>query len=281
MALEEGIARLKFLNHVLGYTPRRTKVDNALARLAASVFAENAPKGSLVNVGTGLPEEVCRLICEGGLFDDITLFTESGVVGGLPAPGVFFGVAACPREIASSAAVFKRCYAGLDISILGMLQVDSEGNVNVSKRGDGAINYVGPGGFIDFSSIAKTVVFVSSWMVRPTISLKNGRLSIVSPGKAKFVDKVDEITFSGKQAVASGRKIFYVTNVGVFRLTPRGVELTRVAPGIDIQKDILDATRMRIVLPESGNVPVVEESIMTGRGFRLRLREASACGPGG
>jgi propionate CoA-transferase len=276
LTLEEGIARLNFVNHVLGYAPRRTEVDKALARLAASVFAENAPKGSLVNIGTGLPEEVCQVIREGGLFDDITLFAESGVVGGLPAPGVYFGTAVCPREIISSAAIFKRCYAGLDISILGMLQVDSEGNVNVSKRGEGIINYVGPGGFIDFSSIAKTVVFVGSWMVRPTICLKDGKLSIVSPGKPKFVEKVDEITFSGKQAVASGRKIFYVTNVGVFQLTPRGVELTQVASGIDIQKDILDATRMRIILPESGNVPVVGESIMTGRSFQLRLREAHA-----
>ncbi len=273
ISLDEGIAQIAFLNHVLGFTPRRTRVDKALARLGASVFAENARKGSLVNVGIGLPEEVCRVVCQGGLFGDITLFAESGVVGGLPAPGVFFGTAVCPKEIIPSVEIFRRCYTNLDISILGMLQLDSEGNVNVSKRGEGAINYVGPGGFIDFSSNAKTIVFVSSWMVRARMGFRDGELSIVEPGKPKFVEHVDEITFSGKQALASGRKVFYVTNVGVFRLTERGVELIRVVPGIDIQKDILNATKMRIVLPESGEVPLVDKRIMTGEGFTLRLQD--------
>jgi propionate CoA-transferase len=273
---EEGVAQLKFANQLLGITPRRSEVDNALARLAAAIFAENVRKGSLVNIGIGLPEEVCRLICEAGLFDDVTFFTESGVLGGLPAPGVFFGAAVCPREIMSSARIFHLCYERLDASILGMLQVDSEGNVNVSKRGEGAINYVGPGGFIDFSTVARTVIFVSSWMVHGKMRLKDGRLEIVERGNPKFIDQVDEITFSGRRALNSGRKIFYVSNVGAFQLTARGLELIRVAPGINIQTDILDFAPMKIVLPESGNVPVVDFSVMTGKGYRLHLQEQSS-----
>jgi propionate CoA-transferase len=271
--IEEGIAKLKFGNQLLGITPRRSEVDNALARLAATIFAENVRKGGLVNIGIGLPEEVCRLICGAGLFDDVTFFTESGVLGGLPAPGVFFGAAVCPREIMSSARIFHLCYERLDASILGMLHVDGEGNVNVSKRGEGAINYVGPGGFIDFSTVARTVIFVSSWMVHGRMRLKDGRLEIVERGKPKFTDKVDEITFSGRRALSGGRKIFYVSNVGAFQLTARGLELIRVVPGINIQKDILDFAPMKIVLPESGNVPVVDFSVMTGKGYKLHLQE--------
>lgn len=272
VSIDEGVARLKFINQVTGITPRRSEVDNALARLAASVFAQHIRKGSLVNIGVGLPEEVCRCICEAGLFEQLTFFTESGVYGGLPAPGVFFGAAVCPQKIMSSAEIFHLCRDTLDVSILGMLQFDTEGNVNVSKRGEGPTHYVGPGGFIDFSTAAKTVIFISSWMVRGKMRLNGGKLDIVEPGKIKFTEHVDEITFSGKRALQSGRDIFYVTNVGAFKLAARGLELILVAPGIDIRKDILEPTGNRIVLPESGSVPVADSAVMTGNGFRLQLR---------
>jgi len=112
--VEEAIARLRFVNRVLGITPRRTPSDLAIARLAATVFAENAYKEMFVNIGVGLPEEVSRVLFEAGMFKYVTLFTESGVIGGLPAPGVFFGAAACPEKMISSAEVFKMCYQRLD-----------------------------------------------------------------------------------------------------------------------------------------------------------------------
>ena len=237
-------------------------------------MAANAPKGATVNIGTGLPEEVCRNMYEGGLLDAVTFFTESGVVGGIPSPGAFFGTAVQPEKMISSAQVFKMAHESLDVTVLGILQVDSNGNVNSSKRGEGPLNYVGPGGFIDFSTSAKMVIFVGKWAARGKIEVVGNKLRIVEPGRPKFVDKVDEITFSGEQALKAGTKVFFATNVGLFRLTERGVELTRVMPGIDIQKDLLDFSPMRIVLPESGDVPVVEEPIVTGKGFSLRLGDA-------
>jgi propionate CoA-transferase len=270
--IDEGIAKLKFVNQILGITPRRTAVDNALARLAAGVFAENARKGLNLNVGVGLPEEVCRLLHEGGALDNITLLVESGIIGGIPAPGVFFGAAVCPKKIITSPQIFKMFYEKLDVTCLGFLQVDSEGNVNVSNRGKGAINYVGPGGFIDLTASAKMIVFVGTWMAHGKMELDGNRIKIVKPGTIKFVEKVDEITFHGPEAVKAGKKVFYVTNVGVFRLTKRGMELIRVMPGIDIQKDIVAVSPMKIVLPESGVVPVVEESIVTGKGFKLEIK---------
>jgi propionate CoA-transferase len=272
--LEKAIDRVRFVNKILGITPRRTPVDDVLARLGASVFSEIGHKGMLVNIGVGLPEEVCRLIYEGGLLKDITLLTESGVLGGLPAPGVFFGASVCPQKIMSSTEIFQMCYEKLDITILGALEVDSDGNVNVSKRGEGAINYVGPGGFIDLTAAAKNIIFVASWMARGEMKVESGKVVVTKPGKAKFIEKVSEITFSGKRALEQGKIVYYVTNVGVFRLTERGMELCRVMPGVDIQKDILDYAPMKIVLPEGGKdkVPVVDSGIITGQGFKLSLK---------
>ncbi len=270
--VEEGIAQMNFINQVLGITPRRSELDYCLARLAASVFADNAKKGSYVNIGVGLPEQVCRLLNEGGLFDDITLLAESGVLGGIPAPGIFFGAGSCPTTIVTSPEIFKRCYENLDVTCLGLLQADSEGNVNVSKRGEGCINYVGPGGFMDLTSAAKMIVFVGTWMAHAKMEFNGSGVKIVKPGTPKFVDKVDEITFSGQQALKMGKKVFYVSNVGVFQLTEKGMELIRVMPGIDIQNDIIAHSTMKIILPESGQVPVVDESIVSGKNFKLSLK---------
>jgi propionate CoA-transferase len=272
VSIEEGIARVRYINKLIGVTPQRSAVDNVLARLGASLFVEKFRKGDIVDVGVGLPEEVSRLLYESGALKDITLITESGVLGGLAAPGIFFGAAVNPTEIISSAEVFKRMYEHLDGAVLGILQTDSAGNVNVSKRGKGAINYVGPGGFIDITACAKTIFFVGSWGDRADFQIEGNKLRMANPGKVKFVEKVDEITFSGPQALMHGKKVYYVTHVGAFQLTERGMELIQVMPGIDIQKDILESCSMKVLLPESGKVPVVDASIVTGQGFKLAFK---------
>ena len=195
-------------------------------------------------------------------------------MGGLPAPGVWFGAGICPEEIISSAQVFHRVYEHLDASILGMLEFDAAGNVNVSKRGEGPLNYVGPGGFIDFSSTARNVFFVCSWMVHGGMAIEDGKLKIVKQNPIKLVDKIAEITFNGKCALERNQNIFYITTVGAFRLTENGLELIRVVPGVDIQKDILEPSKNRILVPESGNVPVADNSVMTGENFTLELKKA-------
>ena len=267
---KDAIEKLKFINRVLGITPKRGQVENALARLGGSVFTRYVKKCSNIVVGVGLPEEVSRLIYEGGLFDDVTFMSETGVIGGLPGPGIFFGAGINPKEILSSAQTFHLCYEHLDATILGILEADSSGNINVSKRGKGAINYVGPGGFPDFCAAAETIIFVGSWMAGAVMTINNGRLVIEKPGKHKFISKVNEITMSGEQALKKNKTVLYVTNVGVFKLTRRGMELIEVMPGIDIRKDIMDSCPMKTVLPENGNVPVVEDSIVTGKDFKLK-----------
>jgi propionate CoA-transferase len=270
----EGSERLNFINGVAGIAPKRGASELVLARLAALVFAQHARPGMFVNVGVGLPEEVCSVLSQTGITDQLTLFTESGVVGGIPAPGVFFGAAICPSSMVGSVEVFRRCYDNeLNMTILGALEVDSDGNVNVSKRGEGARNYVGPGGFIDLTCTAEMILFITSWAQGQRIAIENGKLQFVTKGRPKFIDHVQEITFCGQAALRAGKKIFYCTNVGVFQLTSRGMELLCIMPGMDIAKDILQASAMKIVLPADGSVPVVDGSVVTGNNFKVALGE--------
>ena len=272
VSLAEGAARASFLNQVAGLTAKRGPAEQALARLGAQLFAQYAKPRMFVNVGVGLPEEVCRVLSQTGITDHLTLFTESGVIGGIPAPGIFFGAAIGPESMVGSVEVFKRCYDNeLDMTILGALEVDSDGNVNVSKRGEGARNYVGPGGFIDLTCTAATILFITSWAQGQQIAIEDGKLRFVSKGRPKFIDHVNEITFCGPAALHAGKKIFYCTNVGVFQLTSRGMELRCVMPGVDIEKDILQSSPMKIVLPEDGVVPVVDSSVVTGNNFKVAL----------
>jgi len=270
----KAVEKLRFANSVLKITPVRQPAELAVARLAASRFVKISRPGALVNIGVGLPEEVSRLMYEGGMHRDVTFFTETGVLGGLPTPGIFFGAAISPQELMTSAQIFHLADEKLDTTILGILEVDSEGNINVSKRGPRCLDYVGPGGLPNLAFAAKNIMFVGSWMANARIELADGRMKIVKPGPHKFMEKVSEITFSGPEALRMGKNVFYATNVGLFRLTDKGMMLLEVMPGIDIRRDILESCPMKIVLPDDSQVPVVPRDIVTGEGFRLRWPEA-------
>lgn len=265
--MDEAIAKIQKINSITSYSPKRGPVENTLARMAASLFVNVAQKGNLVNLGIGLPEEVGRLVYEGGLFDDMTFSSETGVYGGLPASGLFFGGSINPQKMYSSAWIFNHYKTNLDITVLGMLQVDSQGNVNVSKRGEGVKNYVGPGGFMNIAASAKTIIFIGSWMAKAEFSLKDGKLTLVKKGIPKFVDELYEITFNAQDALKKGKTVYYVTTVGIFRLTENGPELIQVMPGIDVQRDILDASTASIGV--SDQLTLVPESIATGENYKL------------
>jgi propionate CoA-transferase len=271
LPMAEGLARARFVNKVMGITPRRSAMDRALARLAAEVFVRNVSSGSLMNVGIGLPEEVCNVLHHAHILDEVTLFSESGVIGGVPMPGIFFGSAVGAKRVITSAETFRMCPEKLDGTVLGVLQADSQGNVNVSKRGDRISRYVGPGGFIDLTSAAKTILFVTKWAEGEKMALEGGRVRVLQQGRCKFIEAVDEVTMNGQETLNAGKKVFYATSRCLLQLTRRGMELVRVMPGIDIEKDILATTKMKIVLPENGAVPVVDEAIVSGKNFRLQL----------
>jgi propionate CoA-transferase len=158
----------------------------------------------------------------------------------------------------------------LDTVVAGILQVDEHGNVNVSRRGPRLVEYVGPGGLPDLCCAAKNIIFIGSWMTGANVAVRGGRLEFTKGGVPRFVRQVDEVTFSGPEALRQNKQVHYVTHVGSFRLTGRGMELVAVMPGVDVRRDILDVSLMAIVMPERGEPRILESSLVTGKGFRLR-----------
>jgi propionate CoA-transferase len=272
----EALERVRTINRLAGLTRHDTAVDDAVARLAAATLAAEVERGAHVNIGTGLPEHVCDVLFAAGLHDELTLLVESGTVGGLPASGIYFGAALAPKRIVSSADMWKLCATRLDATCLGALEADSDGNVNVSRRSDDVRDYVGPGGFIDLTAAARTIVFVSGWMVHGGWRVEDGTVRLVTRGAPKFVERVREITFNGPRALAAGKRVFYATPVGLFQLTERGMELLRIMPGIDVRRDILEVASMRIVLPATGEPALLPRAVVSGEGFTLRTASEPA-----
>jgi propionate CoA-transferase len=262
-----AIDKLRFINRILHITPTRGPVEEVLGRLGARLFADVVPRDSHINIGVGFAEEVCREVCESDLRDRYIFTTETGVYGGVPAPGIYFGSAINPIRFESSAWMFRFYQDNLEATVLGILQVDSEGNVNVSKRGPAIHDYVGPGGLPSIVASARIVIFIGTWMAGAKWQLDGDRLLLVRRGTPKFVDKVDEVTFSGPQALVGGKQVYYATNVGTFRLTVDGLELMSLMPGIDVDRDILANTSARILIPDS--LQTVDASVVTGQGFDL------------
>lgn len=265
----EAMARLRFINKTLGITPRRSQVDDALARLGALTFVENVPAGATVNVGVGLSEEVCRVLYESRVHERITFTTESGPYGGLPAPGIFFGAAVDPLRLESSAWMFRHYREHLDAALLGFLQLDSGGNINLSNRGPRMLDYVGPGGAPSIIDGAKTVLFAGKWMQGAKVSIHGDRLRLEEPGKPKLLERVDEVTFNGRIGLELGKKVFYVTDLALLELTEAGLTLRAVMPGIDIERDLLANSRAQIHVPKDPAPRTLPGAVVTGNDFHL------------
>jgi len=196
-------------------------------------------KGNLVNLGFGVSEGVGVVASEEGISDKFTFSVESGPMGGVIMGGKAWGAATNMEARFNQAETFDLYDGGgLDITCLGAAEIDEQGNVNVSKFKGRA---VGPGGFIDISQGAKKVIYMGSFTAGGLKEeIADGKLKIVKEGKViKFVKKVEQITFSGERAVKDGQEVLYITERAVFKLTPEGVALIEIAPGVDLEKDIL------------------------------------------
>jgi propionate CoA-transferase len=212
--------------------------------LAREIVARRAARevcdGDVVNVGYGMSAGVVDVLADEGRLDRVRLAIEQGAVGGYPETGDLFGLSRHPEALLPSATQFDLFATGMiDIALLGMAELDRHGNVNVSKLGR---RVVGPGGFLDIVHAAKRVVFCGTFTARGlAVSAGDGLLHIDQEGSVhKVVDDVAQVTFDAAAARRRGQHALYVTERAVFELTDQGLALVEVAPGLDVERDVLD-----------------------------------------
>lgn len=249
------------------FKPMAQSVRKVIAR--RSLF-ELLPLGNcVVNLGIGMPEGIANVAKEENVRDLMTLTVESGPIGGLPASGLSFGASYSPACVLPQPSQFDFYDGGgLDIAFLGAGEIDEEGNVNVSKFGP---KFAGCGGFINITQNARNVVFCTTFTASGLkTEQKDGKLQIKNEGRArKFVKKVQQITFSGKYALEKGTKVTYVTERGVFKLTPQGLMLTEIAPGVNLEKDLLNQMDFKPVIGEK--VKEMDKEIFEEKPMQIKL----------
>jgi propionate CoA-transferase len=216
------------------FAPRRIE-HYAIARRAA----EALQPGFVVNIGIGIPGLIPAIAAEKGIQNQIYMTNEAGTIGGIPAPAGSFGASLNPAYMTDMSTMFDLYDGGmLDLVCVGAAQIDARGNVNVGTIGP---RVVGVGGFVNLTQASRMVVFCTTFTTKGLkTAYQEDRFKILTEGSThKFVSTLDQISFNGDIALEENRKVLYVTERCVFQLVPGGIELIEIAPGIDLETDIL------------------------------------------
>lgn len=238
-------------------------------KVCARRAAMEIQKNSFINFGLGVPQDIAAVLSEEGIADQVTASVESGVIGGVPSAGLGMGTADNAIAMIKHTEMFD-IYdgGGLRATFLGAAEIDAHGNVNVTKFNG---RMVGPGGFINISQNTRQVCFCGTFTADGfRCRVGDGKLNILQDGKTiKFKTAVEQVSFSGDYAVEAGQKVLYITERAVFRLTEAGVTLVEIAPGVDLQKDILE--RMDFTPMIAGELKTMDERIFRPEPMGLKL----------
>lgn len=225
-------------------------IDRVERRIIAGRAVDELRPGMIVNLGFGIADGVASLAAEKGKDRGVTFSVEQGASGGVPAWGADFGLMWNARAFIEPASLFDFYDGGgLDLTVLSFAEIDRRGNINVSRFGN---RVVGPGGFMNISQGAKTVVFCGTFTTKGLkVSADAGRLRIDREGEvSKFVSDVEEVTFNAEVAARRGQRMLVVTERAVFEMTPGGLRLIEIAPGVDLERDVLAHMGFRPLIAE-------------------------------
>lgn len=226
-------------------------------------------KNNVINLGVGMPEIIALIAKEEKIFNDMTLSIEMGPLGGIPLGGKAFGASLYPEAIMSITQTMDLYDGGyLNVSVLGLAEMDKYGNVNVSKFNN---RVTGPGGFIDISQNTKKIIFIGTFTSgNLKQNIENNELKIIEEGKIKkFKQNVEQITFSANEALKNNQEVLYITERAVFQLTKEGVMLIEIAPGIDLNKDII--AHMEFEPKISKSLKIMDERIFKEEKMNLKF----------
>ncbi|MGV8939432.1 MAG: acyl CoA:acetate/3-ketoacid CoA transferase [Allorhizobium sp.] len=242
-----------------------------IQKVIARRVAQELEAGSCVNLGFGISANVPRILLEEGLHGTVTWVIEQGAVGGVPLLDFAFGCASNADAFMPSPYQFTYFQGGgFDASLLSFLEIGRDGSVNVSKLSFRPHVTAGAGGFVDITARAKKIVFSGMFNAGAKIAIVDSQLMIEREGKLKkLVGEVEHVTFSGPRAVAQGQDITYVTERCVMKLTPQGLVLTEIAPGIDLQAHILDQSEFPLIV--SPDLKVMDAALFTDAPIGLSL----------
>jgi propionate CoA-transferase len=228
--------------------------------------------GMAANLGFGISANVPRILLEEGLHGEVTWVIEQGAVGGIPLLGFAFGCAANAQAIVPSPNQFTYFQGGgFDVALLSFMQIDREGHVNVSKLGSKPYLTAGCGGFVDITAHAKRIVFSGFFVAGAKLEVGDGRLRILQEGKTrKIVDQVEHVTFSGRMGRERKQQVRYVTERCVMDLTADGLMVSEIAPGLDLQRDVLE--QAMFALKVAPDLKLMDAALFCDTPMNLQLK---------